>query len=44
MSLDALAQSSGYPQSRLSPALDYLLQEGHIYCTMDDFHFKSTDV
>jgi len=44
MSLDELESSCGMSRDKLSPAINYLLQEGHIYCTMDDFHFKSTDV
>jgi len=38
-----LEQTGNLALTQLTAALDFLLQEGHIYCTQDDFHFKSTD-
>jgi hypothetical protein len=31
-------------QATLRAALEYLLQEGHAYCTVDENHFKPTYV
>ena len=30
-------------KSEMDSAIDYLSNEGHIYSTVDDEHFKSTD-
>lgn len=30
--------------SDIDKAVDYLVSEGHIYATIDDYHFKATDL
>ena len=32
-----------FNEKKLSENLEYLISEGHIYTTIDEFHFKSTD-
>lgn len=44
ISRDVLFRSlSSLNQSAIMAALDFLMNEGHIYTTTDDYHYKSTD-
>jgi replication factor A2 len=36
-------QFTKYPQNKIKEALEFLSNEGHIYTSIDDEHFKSTD-
>jgi len=40
---DICAYFKNIPQNKIREALDFLSTEGHIYSTIDDEHFKSTD-
>jgi len=42
--IDVIKQKlKGMPNKAIADALDFLASEGHIYSTVDDEHFKSTD-
>lgn len=44
VSRDVLSRSlSSLNQSAIMASLDFLMNEGHIYTTTDDYHYKSTD-
>ncbi len=32
-----------FPKSKITDALEFLSTEGHVYSTIDDEHFKSTE-
>jgi len=36
--------SSGLNERQIKEAIEYLSNEGHVYSTLDDFHFRATDV
>lgn len=41
---DILAQLQGkYKEEKVREVIDWLSSEGHVYSTIDDDHFKSTD-
>ncbi|CAF0775509.1 unnamed protein product [Brachionus calyciflorus] len=40
---DICAHYKNYPESKIREALEFLSTEGHVYSTIDDEHFKSTD-
>lgn len=44
LSVDAVfAALSGVPQGDIRESLSFLSDEGHLYTTIDENHFKSTD-
>ncbi|KAM0822950.1 hypothetical protein ACQ4PT_071193 [Festuca glaucescens] len=39
--IDEIAKRLGLPASKIKEAIDYHVDGGHIYSTIDDFHYKS---